>query len=270
MKKEKLAKLILEKRLEKSWQVEYEEVSHECEEKALDHICEHIKVKEDLINDLYVQAYQIQHQLNNIDIIDIEVNEGIDIINKIMDKFEPLEDEYFKNIEKVKDNFFQTGLKIRELSERVLRASAFHVINSTDRMLLTKKSLDFKHKMANMATSFGYDELLEGDNIFRYIRDDLQTMFRILNKRLTKEAKEALREAEQMKKQRQKHSKIFNYKDMCKYAVEQGYEFCRQGATDHRIYKYAETGKIVVIPTHDDLGELAEIIKKQIRENKVA
>ncbi|MVX64631.1 hypothetical protein GKZ28_13105 [Clostridium chromiireducens] len=271
MNRQKLQQLILQKRLEKNWQTVNEEVGLEGEEKALDYICEHIEFKENLLNDLYVQAYQIQHELNNIDIMEIEVNEGIATMNKFMDRFEPIEDEYYKKVTKVRDNFFETGLKIRDLSERVLRASAFHITNHKDSLLLTKKSIDYKRRMANMATSFSWDDLIEGDSIFKYIRDDLQTMFRILNKRLTRHANEAIKEAEKMKKERQKYSKIFKYKDMVAYAIEQGYEFCRQEATDHMIYKFAETGKIVVIPTHYDLGiGLAEKIKKQIRENKIA
>ena len=271
MNKEKLKQFILQKRFEKYWETAFKETAFEAEEKGLDFICEHIEFKENLLNDSYVQAYQIQHELNNIDIMEIEVTEGINTINKFMDRFEPIEDEYYKNVTKVRDNFFDTGLKIRELSDRVVKVSAFHVTNEKDSLLLTKKSIDFKRKMANMATSFSWDDLIEGDSIFKYIRDDLQTMFRILNKRLTRHANEAIKEAEKMEKERQKCSKIFNYKDMIAYAIEQGYEFCRQGSTDHRIYKFAETGKIVVIPTHDDLGiGLAQKIKKQIKNNKAA
>ncbi len=270
MNKEKLKQLILQNRLRKIWQDVYRETSREAEEKGLDFICEHINFKEDLLNDLYVQAYQMQHELSNIDIINIEVDEGIDLMNKFMDKFEKIEDEYYRKVTEIKDNFFTTGLKIRELSDRVLKTSAFHVITKTDRMLLTKEFFDFKRKMVNMATSFGYHDLLEGDDVFKYIRDDLKKMYRILAKREIKSSKEALEEIEQMKKERQKYSKIFDYKEMCKYAIREGYELCRQGATDHIIFKYAESGKIVTIPAHDLGTGLAEKIKKQIRANKVA
>lgn len=270
MNKEKLKQMILQKRLEKYWETAFKETSLEAEEKGLDFICEHINFKENLLNDLYVEAYQMQHELNKIDILDIEVDEGIDLMNNFMNKFEKIEDEYYKKIAEVKDNFLTIGLKIRELSDRVLKISAFHVTNEKDRMLLTKEFLGFKQKMVNMATSFGYHDLLEGDDIFRYIRDDLKTMNKILVKREIKDSEEANRELEKMKKERQKYSKLFDYKDMCKFAIEQGYRQCRQGATDHIIFKYPDSGKIVPIPTHDLGIGLAQKIKKQIKNNKAA
>ena len=270
MNKEKLQKLILQKRLEKTWQNAYKEISLEGEEKSLDYICEHIEFKEKLLNDLYVKSYQLQHELLNIDIMNIEIDEGLDTLRDFMDKFEPIEKEYYENVEKVKDNLlYSTCSKIRELGDRVLKLSAFHVTNYQDKMLLIKKSLDFKKKMANMTTSFNYDDLLEGDEIFRFIRRDTQDVFRLLTKRKIKQSKESIKEFEKIKRERQKYSKIFDYKEMCRYAIQEGYELCRQGATDHQIYKFVESGRIVVIPTHSLGYGLMKSIKKQIKENKV-
>lgn len=268
MNTENIKKLIKSKRLEKSWETAFNEYCFEAEEELLDYICEHIEFKDSLLNDLYVQAYQIKSKIDNIDVINIDIEEGMTEINSLNDKFKVLEDEYYKNAFKVTQNYLMTAFKIKELGNKVLK-SAFHLTSEKDKLLLTKKHINFSKKLANIATSFDYEDVMETDEIFKYLREDIEKIISILEKRQAKQSKEALKELEEMKKERQKHSKIFNYKDMVSYAIKNNCEQVRVSG-DHLIFRNKLTGIAFPIPAHSLGIGLQQKIKRQVIEsNKV-
>lgn len=61
--------------------------------------------------------------------------------------------------------------------------------------------------------------------------------------------------------------KIFNYKDMEKYALDQDYEFKWSNGTSHKIFQHRRTNKCVVIPSHELGYGLSCKIQKQIALN---
>ncbi|MGL4773234.1 MAG: type II toxin-antitoxin system HicA family toxin [Clostridium sp.] len=63
-----------------------------------------------------------------------------------------------------------------------------------------------------------------------------------------------------------KNEKIFNYKDMVKIALDNGYEY-KWSNGSHNIYEHSKSQKIVVIPSHSLGLGLSKKIMKQIQAN---
>lgn len=272
MNREKLQQFILSKRFERTWQSVFAEVSIESEEEALTYICTHVENKERLFNELYVQAYQMQYELNNIDFMDMGVSEAIKIVSGIKDKFDKLEEEYIHNIVKAIENLTETSKKIRYLSDELLKMTLFYVTCNKEWKMLNVKIKDFNHKMTNMILSFGVDDLVGNtDNIFHVLKNDLETIEKINDKRTKKESKDLIEEYKKIQKQNNntKYLKIFDYKEMLDLAKSEGYTAEIRYHGDHIIVTHENSEKIVVIPAHELGYGLMIQIQKQIKTNKV-
>lgn len=64
------------------------------------------------------------------------------------------------------------------------------------------------------------------------------------------------------------YKNIYDYKDMCKLAIENGYVWERTSG-DHLIYKHSQSCRIIIIPAHSLKRGLSLSIQKQIEVRKV-
>lgn len=103
-------------------------------------------------------------------------------------------------------------------------------------------------------------EQIKSDKILEFVKFASEEVIYKFNNRVKYEIEE---EKEKLDISR---SDGFNYKEVIKLAVDNGYEY-KWSRGSHNIYEHKNTNKIVVIPTHTLGLGLSKKIQKQILEN---
>lgn len=133
---------------------------------------------------------------------------------------------------------------------------------------LLKRRVSLTHEAIVSQIDYFLKETVQNfsDNMGDYI-DSLIDAFEFMEE-LDKEARDSEDELDLSEESCKKHriQKIYNYEDMTRLAVSNGYTYKRSNGS-HDVYEHKETNKIIVIPAHSLGLGLSIKIQKQIFNN---
>jgi len=277
MNRENIEKLLAKKLNYTSWEQKCKELEGEMEDRSLDVTVDYIKFKDDAIDKIYTQAYQIQYQIDQLDIANKKSNELINEVAQLAILHKRLADDYTKGIEESHEQFSIMSKQIRGFFQEMEDRTFPYIKTRAEEIKLNKRINVFTKRIVSMIMSLDEDCLAVKDNILKELSSDLLTLNKICNRKHQKESKMLIEESQAMieeyqkiRKQHKKYKKIFDYKEMIREAESEGYERWRQGSTDHIIFRHTQSGKSVVIPTKELKYGLMLQIQKEIKTNKVA
>lgn len=251
-----------------NWIKQYNQMEKIKENIALDLLCEHEKLKENTLDSIYREIYQLEYDIDNLDIFSFRATELSDKVIEMLSKFIDIRKDLDGKIKVLNEDFKKVAMKIRDLQIELIKECGKYMKSTKEVDLLMIRTAIFKQKLIKMTDSLGILKIGEFE-IFEDIRDELDTISRIAIKRVNKENGD-IKEIKPIIKTKFQYDKIFDYKKLCYLAQKEGYIYNRCNG-DHLIYKHNKTGKIVPIPVNSELHfGIMRNIQKMIQINSVA
>jgi predicted RNA binding protein YcfA (HicA-like mRNA interferase family) len=275
MNRYRIDKLIFAEICGSNWRNKYNLLDEIYTDKVLDLIADHLKYKDDLVDQDFVEMYAIKHVMDNLDLdslntvqIKDKTLDCISRINKVMDRLEghkkTLKKSTYDMLRKVKT--YQD--EITDLVAPTLILGSNMNSNSIDKESekLYKRSSIFSKKMQSMIESLGGTEFCNL-SILKDISVEIDMLLDLVMNRI--EASKVNQVKEEIKKSKNNYSKIFNPKDMVKLCEDNGF-ITKRNNGDHIIMIHTTSNKGVVVPNHSLGFSLQREIQKQVRVNSVA
>ena len=275
MNRNKIDQLIFLEICGSSWRNKYNLLDERYTDKVLDLIADHLKYKDDLLDQDFVEMYAIKHVMDNLDLDNLSAVEikdkAIDCIsrlNKVMNNLEghkkTLKKATYCMLRKVKT--YQD--EMYDLVAPTLILESNGNCNSIDKEgeKLFKRGSVFSKKMQAMIMSLGGTEFCDL-SILKDISSEIDMLLDLAMNKM--EASKIVKVKEELKKNKNNYSKIFNPKDMVKFCEQFGF-ISRRNNGDHIILIHKNSNKGVVVPNHSLGFSLQREIQKQVRVNSIA
>lgn len=256
-----------------NWVVKFDELNQEYTDKALDLIAKYDKHKNDMLNEVYTKAYNLEYSIDKLkDEFYVDVVMGAELssqIDKLYQIYREIKDEFENVVSEIKKFIYVIGPEIRELQNNMLVITSKFIKSNKDYNMLYKRIDAFSKNLINIA--IGLDvHCIDETYILEEIHEDFNMLYKMIEKKINNESKEEHELIEHFKQnQKKNYLKIFDYKEMINLAEEHEYEQIKR-SEDHIIMQHKKTNKIVPIPIHELKYGLMLQIQKQIQVNKIS
>jgi SepF-like predicted cell division protein (DUF552 family) len=256
-----------------NWVVKFDELNQEYTDKALDLIAKYDKHKNDMLNQVYTKAYNLEYSIDKLKdefYVDVVTSgELCSQIDKLYQIYREIKDEFENVVSEIKKFIYVIGPEIRELQNNMLVITSKFIKSNKDYNMLYKRIDVFSKNLINIA--IGLDvHCIDETYILEEIHEDFSILYKMIEKKINKESEEEHELMEHFKQsQKRNYLKIFDYKEMINLAEEHEYEQIRQ-CEDIIIMQHKKTNKIVPIPVHELKYGLMLQIQKQIQVNKIS
>lgn len=252
MNRNKIDKLIAEIIDNIGWEKAFNQLEDRLLTKSLDKLVEHVELKEKELDKPSVDIFILQEKLDTA--FDLDLFELVKSLNIWQDEYSKLYKIFNEALAKIKANAKETCKAIEEFklefdNELRLYTSTSDNINANTlyaRVIISEKRMEAIFKALNV-------NRIEIQQEYNLLCDDLLTISRLVERKYKRHNVKMDVLRKQIKKQeREKYKKIFNYKDLVRLAIKQGFEYDRTSG-DHLIYYNKQSKNIAVIPAHTEM-----------------
>lgn len=256
-----------------NWITKFDQLDKEYTDKALDIIVTYDKHKNDMLNKVYAKAENLRYSINNLK---HELNADVSMyrelsehINKLFQTYKEIEEEFENVVNEIKKFIYIIGPKIRDLQNNMLIVTSKHIKSNKDYDMLYKKIDIFSKNLINIAVGLDI-HCIEETNILKDIHKDFNTLYKILDKKISRETDEEYELIEKFKRnQETDYLQVFDYKEMIKLAEKYKYKQLKESG-NYIIMQHETTKKIVPIPANELKYCLMLQIQKQIQINRLS
>lgn len=254
-----------------NWVIKFNQLERENTDKVIDIVAKVEKYQEDILDEVFTKAYQLNHSVNNlIDKLNANVIVGEELrveVEGLIKTHIEMQEEYNKKNSEIIKYVYVCGCEVVELKNNIFESAARYVRTRKDFDMLSRRVDVFSIRMVNMAYSLDMGVIDDG-GIFAEVYNNIKSIKKIIEKK-NNEFDEKEKLIEQLKqKQKKDYLKIFDYKEMIDLAEKNEYKQIRQTG-DHIIMQHKKSNKIVPIPAHELKYGLMLQIQKQIEVNKI-
>lgn len=254
---------------EMNWIIKFNQLEKENTDKVLDIIAKFDKYKNDMLDDMYTKAYNLEYSIDKLNVEVLRFNELDEEINKLIEIYKEIKNEFDTVMNKVADYLHGTGREVRQLQYNMIETTSRYITSNKEQGMLDRRIDMFGKKLIKMAHTLEIHHVDESI-ILKEIREKFEIIFKIAEKKLNKEIEEECELIEQLKEKKQRdYFKIFDYKEMINLAEQNEYKQVRISG-DHIIMQHKKSNKIVPIPAHELKYGLMLQIQKQISANKIS
>lgn len=270
MNKEKIRQLIAEIITNIGWEKAFNTLEDKLLSKSLDKLVEHVDLKERELDKPAVDIFNLQEKVD--DAFDLDLFELVEQLPIWQDEYLKASESFQVSLAKIKTSARETCKAIEEFklefdNELRLYTSTSENINANTlyaRVILSEKRMKaiFKALKVNR---------IEIQNDYDLLCSDLLSLSKFTERKYKRHNSKMEELRKQLKKQeKEKYKKIFNYKDLVRLAIKQGFEYDRTSG-DHLIYYNKQSKNIAVIPAHTQMKYSTMLsVQKMIYAHEVA
>lgn len=256
--------------MKSNWIKRFNQLEKYKQEEVLELMCKLESFRDITLNDIVTEIYSLSQDADNIDLFDLGLIELMDKVDSLSNRYNIMTSRYNEKIKLIDDEvtniITQTNSIIKDMSHTALdflEGTNSRFMNNVNGNIVRNRLFVFRKRIISTLNDFlNSDFPLESE--IDYTRDTINILKRQAMRRVKKESESLMNNI----KEKNKKSKIFDYKEMNKLAKLKGYE-ADHCTGDHLILVHRQSQKSLVVP-QKELGKgLSFAIQKQIRTNSV-
>ena len=266
MNKNKINNILVNTLYKRGWKIAFNEVDAIYTDKVLDIASDFEIHKQKCFEQVFVKGYAINDILLKVVIDNIDDEKMLQYLERHNENVV----EYNRLLKEMRELCLQECSKIKAYDDIIEDIILPYAKDMTDIHEIYTRLQTLKAKFFNMLISLNFhkaDE--EGDNsIFNENTNILKKLRQHRINQIEQEIQNIKEESqtEFTQKKENPKQKIFDYKEMNKFAEINNYRFARIKG-DHKVYVHNVTNKIAVIPQHTLSRGLMFSLQNQIKQN---